>query len=124
MRTFLVVVSHPLIDILLQLFDRFVELRTESDLIKLLQHGLMEALTDTIGLWASGFGPGVIDSFKSQVQFIFVMLWRSAVLGTAIGEHTQHGHALLFEEWQDLVIECIGSHERILAVVKLGESNS
>ena len=82
MRTFLIVLSNPLIDILLQLFDRFVELRAKSDLIKLLQHGLVEALTDTVGLWTSGFGLGVLDSFESQVQFILVMLRRSAVLGT------------------------------------------
>jgi hypothetical protein len=47
---FLIVVQQPLIQINLQAFQICVELLPESDLVKFLQDGLVEMLTDTVGL--------------------------------------------------------------------------
>lgn len=55
MRSVIVVVANPSIQILLQLLQAGVDLLAEGDLIKLLQDRLMEALTDPIGLRVTSF---------------------------------------------------------------------
>jgi hypothetical protein len=44
----LVELSHPEIEVGLQVLDRLVELLAEGDAIKLVEHGLVEALDDAV----------------------------------------------------------------------------
>ena len=57
----LIVLADPQIEIGLQLVDRTIHLFSERDTVELVEHGLVEALTDAIGLRALGFGARVID---------------------------------------------------------------
>ena len=50
MSPFIIVVGHPVVKIDLQLLHALVDLFPESDLVKLLQYRLVEALADTVGL--------------------------------------------------------------------------
>ena len=49
MSPFIIVVGHPLVKIGLQLLHALVDLFPESNLVKLLQYRLVEALADTVG---------------------------------------------------------------------------
>ena len=50
MSPFIIVVSHPVVKVDLQLLNALVDLFPESDQVKLLQYRLVEALADTVGL--------------------------------------------------------------------------
>jgi hypothetical protein len=50
MRPLMIIVSHPKVKICLQLLNISINLFAESDLVKLLQDGLVEALANSIGL--------------------------------------------------------------------------
>jgi hypothetical protein len=61
MGSFFVVDLEPLIQIGLQLFDRFVELLSKRHAVKLVGHRFMKPLTDPVGLRTLGLGACVID---------------------------------------------------------------
>jgi len=65
----LIVVRHPRIEIGLQLFQCPIDLLPKRDPIELIQHGIMEALADPIGLGMPCLGPGVINVLHGQIQF-------------------------------------------------------
>ena len=48
MGSLFVVLFEPLIEIGLQLFDRFVELLSKRHSVKLIEHGLMKSLADPL----------------------------------------------------------------------------
>lgn len=50
-------------------------------------------------------------------------LQRAAVFGAAIGQDTQQWHVLLLKPGQYPVIEQVGGHQRVLAVIQLGEGD-
>jgi hypothetical protein len=83
----------------------------------------MKTFADTIGLRVPGLSPAVVDVLYRQIQLVLVVLALSAVFRTAIGEHTQQRDLLFLEEGQHLVIEQIGRHQRILAVVEFGKGD-
>ena len=56
MRSHLVVLLDPGVQIRLQGLDRGVDLPAEGDVVELVEHGVVEALADPIGLRAFGFG--------------------------------------------------------------------
>ena len=61
MWAYFVVLADPGIEIGLQLIDGTIHLLAERDTIEFVQHGLVEALTDAVGLRALGPGARVID---------------------------------------------------------------
>ena len=75
----LVVVFDPAIQIGLQLVDRTIHLLAESDTVKLVEHGLVEAFADSVGLRALGLGPRVIDVLNRKVELKFVPLRVAAI---------------------------------------------
>jgi hypothetical protein len=89
MRTLLIVLTDPQIEIGLQLIDRTIHLFAEGDPVELVEHRFVEALTDAVGLRALGLGPRVIDVLDSKVELVFVALWVAAILTAAIGEYAQ-----------------------------------
>jgi hypothetical protein len=56
MWALLIEVADPQIEIGLQLVDRTIHLFAERDTVELVEHGLVEALTDAVGLRALGLG--------------------------------------------------------------------
>src|SRR3954453_8115063 len=51
------------------------------------------------------------------------MLTMAAVLGSAIGQDAQQRNVLLFKERYDTIIQHVGRHQSIFAIVELGKSN-
>lgn len=51
-----------MVEIGLQLGDRAVDLLAECHPVELVEHRLVEALADAVGLWALGLGARVIDT--------------------------------------------------------------
>ena len=66
----LVVVFDPAIQIGLQLVDRTIHLLAESDTVKLVEHGLVEAFADSVGLRALGLGPRMIDVLDGEIELV------------------------------------------------------
>ena len=62
MRSDLVVVDQPGIEIGLQLVDRMIDLLAERDPIELVEHGAVKALADSIRLWALWTCAGKVES--------------------------------------------------------------
>src|SRR5690606_15925173 len=61
---------------------------------------------------------------NAQVQLVLMMFASAAVFGPSVCENAQQIHALFFVEGQHLIVERIGGHKGILAVVKLGKGYS
>ena len=56
-----IIFLHPPIQVGLQLLDGTIELLAEGHAVELIQDGLVEALTDAVGLRALGLRPRVVD---------------------------------------------------------------
>ena len=68
MRACFVVFTDPCIEIGLQLVDRMIHLLAERDTVELVQHGLVEALADAVGLRALGLGAGVVPRPRDKAR--------------------------------------------------------
>jgi hypothetical protein len=90
-----VVFGHPGVEVVLQAADRLVDLLAESGPIELIEHGFVEALADSIGLRAPGFGADVIDVLHREIEFIFVTVVGAAIFGAAIGQNPLQRHAMI-----------------------------
>ena len=82
MRSPMIVLDQPGVEIGLQLLDRAIDLLAERYTVELVEHGAMEALADAVGLRALGLGAAVIDVLDRQVELVFVALV-AAELGAA-----------------------------------------
>lgn len=123
MRPDLIELAHPEVEIGLQVLDGGVDFLAEGDAIKLIQHGLMEALDDAVGLRALGLGSGVVDVFDREIEFVFVSVVGSAIFGPPVGQHALQGNVVLLVERDHPVVEEVGGGQRRLSVVKLGEAD-
>ena len=79
----------------------------------------MEAFADTVGLRAVGLRPGVLDVINRQKQLIVVPLWTTAELNTAIRQYADQVDAIVFQHWQNTVVEKIRSRDRRLGGMPL-----
>ena len=125
MGSLVIVVMDPLVQILLQDFDGFIELLAESDLIKLVEQRLVESIANTVCLRTLRLGLSVVDVTHGQIQLIVVMLGFTAVFSATVSEDAQQPHATVFEHGLDPIIEevcrgdgCLGGIE--LAAGHLG----
>ena len=59
----------------MQLVDETIHLFAERDTVKLIEHGLVEALADAVGLRALGLSARVINVLDREVEFVLVPLW-------------------------------------------------
>jgi len=121
MRPFDVVATDPVVEIDLQLCDRAIDLFPERDAVELVEDRLVKALDNSIRLWALGFGPGMIDVFDGQVEFVFVVLGVAAIFRAPVGQNAAEFDLLLLEEGHDAIVDEIGGGDRGLAIVELGE---
>src|SRR6266568_1173382 len=83
----LIVFAKPQIKIGLQLVDRTIHLFAEGDAVELVEHGLVEALADAVGLRALGLGPRMVDVLDGKIELVLVMLWIAAIFRAPIGQH-------------------------------------
>src|SRR5512133_1984901 len=118
----MIIVDQPGIEISLQLVDGAINLLAERDPVELVQDGAMEALTDSIGLRALGLGTAVIDVFDGEVELVLVALG-AAKLGAAISQHTRQPDTMLIIERHHAVVKDLGSCDRGLAIIELGEGD-
>src|SRR6266568_5697823 len=63
----LIVFANPQIKIGLELVDRTIHLFAEGDAVELVEHGLVEALADAVGLRALGLGPRMVDVLDGKI---------------------------------------------------------
>src|SRR5262249_22766491 len=96
----LIEVADPQTEVGLQLVERAIPLFAERDTIEFIEHGLVEALTDAVGLRALGLSARVIDVLDRKVEFVFVSFGVAAILAAAVGQHAQQLHIVLLEERQ------------------------
>src|SRR3954468_18342273 len=118
-----VVFTDPCIEIGLQFIDRTIHLFSKRDAVELVQHGLVEALADAVGLRTFGLGAGVIDVLDRQVELVFVSLGVAAVFAAAVGQHARECHGVALEQRDRAIIDQIGRRDRRLAVVEFGANN-
>ena len=122
MRPRLIVLFDPAIQIGLQLVDRTIDLFAESDTVKLVEHGLVEAFADSVGLRAFSLGARVINVLDRKVKLKFVPLRVAAILAAAVGQYAQQLDIVLLKERYNPVIEQVRCRDRRLAIVQLGEA--
>src|SRR3954470_24496759 len=123
MWPFFVVLTDPCIEIDLQFVDRTIHLLAERDTIELVQHGLVEALADAVGLRTLGLGAGLIDVLDRKIELVFVPLRVAAVLAAAVGQHARELHVVALEQRDHAVIDEVSRRERRLAIVELGAND-
>src|SRR5262245_37648822 len=116
----LIVFAHPQIEVGLQLLDRTIHLLAERNTVEFVEHGLVEALADAVGLWALGLGSRMIDVLDRKIELILVPLGIAAVLAAAVGQHTYELYVVALEQRDRPVIEQVGRRDRGLAIVELG----
>ena len=115
-----IVVLHPVIQVSLQLVQRVIQFPPERNLIKLLQHGFMKALADTICLRMPRFGLGMLYAVYTQIQLVIVRLQFAAVFGSSVRKHADNAHSLGSEKGQNLVIQKVCPGNGRLGGIKLG----
>lgn len=118
----MVVAIDPVVQVFLQFCDAAVDLLTEVHLVKLVQHRLVEALTDAIGLRVAHLGLGVFDLVQGQVQLVVMVLRLATVFGAPVSQDSDDAHSVFFHEWKDTVVEQVCSGDRRLGRIELGGS--
>lgn len=83
----------------------------------------MKALTDAVGLWRFGLCLRVVDILNSQVELIFVALPIATVFSASVRQDTQQSDVVLVIPGDDTVIEEVGGHQSVLAVVELNKGH-
>ena len=66
----LVIIANPRIETELQFIDRTIHLLAERDTVELVEHGLVEALADAVGLRALGLGAAVVDVLDCEIELV------------------------------------------------------
>lgn len=99
-----------------------IHLFAERDTVKLIPHGLVEALADPIRLRARGLGARMIKVLNREVELILVPLRVAAVFAAAVGKRAQQFDSLAVEERKHTIIEEGGCCDR-RAVIELGNGN-
>jgi hypothetical protein len=94
MSAFIIVVVEPVVQIGLQFFECAVNFSTQRRLVKHLQDGLVESLTDPVRLRMPCLGSGVLDFIDGQVKLVVMLLDLATVLGTPVNQDPQHGQIM------------------------------
>ena len=72
MRSLLVVLPQPGVQVSLQLLQRAIDLLPEGHAIQLVQHGLVEPFADPVRLGMPGLRAGMINVLGREISFILV----------------------------------------------------
>ena len=87
MRTLVVVVGDPLVEVRLKRIECLVDLLSEGNSVELILHGTVQSFTDAIALWMADLGLTVIDVLELQIKLVLVVFRSSVELCTPIGQH-------------------------------------
>src|SRR5215831_8673879 len=93
-----IVFCNPTIQVGLQLVDRTIHLLAQGNTVELVEHGLLETLADSVGLWALGLGARVIDVLDRLIELVFVPLQIAAILAAAVCQYAQQLDLVLLKE--------------------------
>jgi hypothetical protein len=115
MGSYLIVFVHPDVEVGLQLADCCIDLFAEGDAIELIEHCLVKALDDSVGLRALCLGACVID-------VVFVAVMGTAIFGAAIGQDPLEWDAGIFVERNDPIVEEVSGGDRGFSVVEFGKA--
>jgi hypothetical protein len=66
----LIIVKEPGVQVILQLLDGTVDLFAECHTVELVEDGAMEALTNSVRLWALGLGAAVVDVLDREIELV------------------------------------------------------
>ena len=116
MRPRLIIFLDPGIQIGLQLVDRTVHLFAKRDTTEFIEHGLVGAFTDVVGLRALGFGPRVINILDRDVEFVSCRSGLPQNSLPRIGQYAQQFDVVALKQWQNTVVEQIRRRDRCLAI--------
>jgi hypothetical protein len=72
-----IVVGQPFIEVRIELFAK-------RHLVELLQHRLVEAFADAIGLRSPGLGLRMVDVVDREIQFVVMSVWITPVAGHVV----------------------------------------
>src|SRR5262249_6476840 len=117
-----IIIKEPGVQVVLERLDGTVDLFAECHTVELIEDGTMEALTDSVRLWALGLGSAVIDVLDREIELVFVAL-AAAEFGATIGQHARQPDTVLVIERHHPVIENLGCRDRGLAVIELGKAD-
>jgi hypothetical protein len=117
-----IVIMQPLVQVDLQFVDS-IDLLAKGDRIDLILDGAVEAFIDAISLWRTRLRFGVVDVNDGKIEFVLLMFQSSTIFSDTVGKHSKQPDLFLLEKGQHLVIEQIGVHQRILAVIQLGKGH-
>lgn len=77
--------NKPLVQAFLQCFNRFVEVLAKGNPKKLIQHGPVESLNESVGPGGVDLGTSVLDVVERQVQFKGMVV-RAAEFAAIVGQ--------------------------------------
>lgn len=123
MRSVLVVLVEPSIEIGLSLVECLIDLLPERDPIALVAPRLVASLADAIGLRMRGLRPDVLDVLDCERACILMAIRGATVLGASVGEHASHRNLMLLQEGQHTSSEEFGSSQRRLPGIELGTAD-
>ncbi len=86
MSSLSIIKIEPCVEIGLQLLQTCVDLASKRAGVELVLNRLVQALADTVGLRALGFGSSVLNVLQVQVQRVLVVLAVAAVLAPAVSQ--------------------------------------
>ncbi len=95
MRSLIIVLMKPAVQILLERLYTFIELRAEHNPEKLIQDRTVKALHKAVCLGSADLGPAVFDVVQCQIQLIGMGL-RAAVLPSVVRENRLYYYVPLF----------------------------
>jgi hypothetical protein len=85
-RPRLIVFLDPVIQVGLQLVERTIHLLAKANTVELVEHGLVEALADAVGLRALGLGARMIDVLYREIELVFMPLRIATIFAAAVSQ--------------------------------------
>jgi hypothetical protein len=121
MRSLVIVIMKPLIQILLEFFDGTIEFLAEGFPEKFIQDSAVESFHKTIGTGIAHLGPSVCDFVEFQKNLVRMDHWPTTIFPTVVCQDMFHIKALLPVEGEHLVIKDIHSGLREFGGVEFPE---
>lgn len=100
-----VVERDVIIQVALQLFERFIERLAEGHGVKFFLHRAMKAFADAVGFRRADVGAPVGDLLDGQIQLEGMPHRSAAVFSAVVGEQVFDLHAVFFVERQHAIVQ-------------------
>jgi hypothetical protein len=83
-RTLRIISEEPRVEVGLKALQVRVQLVEKYHLVEFLQHRLVEAFADAIGLRIPGLGLRMVDVVDREIQFVVMSVWITLVAGHVV----------------------------------------